>query len=166
MANSFNDKDDMIVDAVNKYADTVRKISFVFLKNKADVEDVFQEVFLKLLLYEGVFDSEDHKKAWLCKITINKCKDLCKSFWRKNTYSIDDYEIPVTDKIEGELIEEVRALAPKYKEVIYLYYYEGYDVPQIAKLLNQKENTTYSNLRRAREQLKNKLGGTDYEHDV
>jgi len=165
MTDSTREKDKMISEAIDKYADTVRKISFMFLKNMPDVEDVFQEVFLKLLQSDVQFESEAHEKAWICKITINKCKDLCKSYWRKNVNSIYEYEIPVEDKVKSELFEEVMKLKPEYKEIIYLFYYEGYNVPQIAKLLEQKENTTYSNLRRAREQLKLKLGGTDYEFD-
>ena len=162
--NSYDHNGNLIINAVNKYADYVRRICFMYLRNRADVEDVFQEVFLKLLLHGDDFESENHKKAWICKITINKCKDLCKSFWRRNVKPIDDYEIPTEDKIEGDLFQMVLSLPPKYKDVIYLFYYEGYNAPQIAKLLNQKENTTYSNLRRAREHLKRKLGGSEYEY--
>jgi len=164
MANSYINTNDAIVAAVDKYADTVRRICFMYLHNNADVEDVFQEVFLKLLQHNGSFDSDEHEKAWLCRIAINKCKDLCKSFWRKNVTSIDDYEIPTEDKIESDLFKVVLSLPTKYKDLIYLFYYEGYNIPEIAKLLNQKENTTYSNMRRAREYLKGKLGGSEYEY--
>ena len=156
--------DDVITQALEKYSDMVRKICFMYLRNKADVEDVFQNVFLKLLQTKTPFESEEHKKAWLCRITINECKDICKNFWHRNVSSIDDVDLPFEDKADYDLMQAVLSLAPKYKDVIYLFYYEDYSVPQIAKILSQKENTIYSNLHRARELLKQKLGGTEYEY--
>lgn len=155
---------DVVTEALLKYSDMVRRICFMYLRNREDVEDVFQEVFLKLLQTDTVFESEEHRKAWLCRVTINKCKDLCKSFWRRNTVSIDDKEIPFEDGAESEVMHAVLALPKKYKDVIYLFYYENYSAKEIAKLLNQKENTVYSNLHRARNLLKHKLGGSDYEY--
>lgn len=153
---------DCITDALHKYSDTVRRICFLYLKNYADVEDVFQEVFLKLLQSDINFESEEHRKAWLCRITINKCKDVRKSFWRSRVSSIDDMEIPYEDETESDVMQCVLSLPDKYKDAIYLFYYEGNTVPEIAKMLSQKENTVYSNLHRARELLRKKLGGNDY----
>lgn len=136
----------------------------MYLHNQADVEDVFQEVFLKLLQNNVTFESEEHKKAWLCRITINKCKDICKSFFRRNVCSIEDMELPFEDPAESEVMTAVLSLPAKYKDVIYLFYYEEYTVQQMAKIMGQKENTIYSNLHRARELLRKKLGGSDYEY--
>jgi RNA polymerase sigma factor (sigma-70 family) len=155
---------DVVTGALQKYSDMVRRICFMYLRNHADVEDVFQEVFLKLLQYEVTFQDDEHTKAWLCRITINRCKDICKSFFRKHVCSIEDMELPFEDKIESDVMVAVLSLPPKYKDVIYLFYYEEYTVPEMAKLLNKKENTIYSNLHRARGLLKQKLGGIDYEY--
>lgn len=161
MIQTFDDK--KISDSLEKYADMVRRISYMYLRNKHDVEDVFQEVFLKLLTYEKAFESESHEKAWLIRVSINKCKDLSKSFWRKNIQSLEGIELTFNNKEESELMEEVLSLPAKYKDVIYLHYYEGYSVPEMSVLLKQKENTIYSNLHRARALLKNKLGENAYE---
>lgn len=147
--------------AIEVYGDTIRRICFVHLKNYADVEDVFQEVFLKYILYTGEFESDVHEKAWLIRVAINACKDLLKSFFRKKVHSIEDVDIApfYLQEDEKELLDHVLRLPPKYKDVIYLFYYEGYTAVEIAKILGKKENTIYSWLSRARAQLKNELGG-------
>ena len=155
---SFGDND-AVTDALLKYSDMVRRICFMYLHNHADVEDVFQDVFLKLFQNKDNLEDDEHTKAWICRVTINKCKDTCKSFFRKNVCSIEDMELPFEDKVENGVMIEVLSLPQKFKDVIYLFYYEDYTVPQMAKLLNQKENTIYSNLHRARVLLKQKLGG-------
>jgi RNA polymerase sigma factor (sigma-70 family) len=155
---------DAVTEALQKYSDMVRRICFMYLRNYADVEDVFQEVFLKLLQSKVAFENDEHTKAWLCRIAINKCKDVCKSFFRKHVFSIEDMELPFEDKVESDVMVAVLSLPPKYKDVVYLFYYEQYTVPEMAKMLKQKENTIYSNLHRARELLKRELGGLDYEY--
>lgn len=154
---------DDIEEALEKYSDMVRRICFIYLRSQSDVEDVFQEVFLKLLQNKANFENKEHEKAWLCRVTINKCKDMLKSFWRRNVGSIEGMELPFEVKEENDIMREVLLLPQKYKDVIYLFYYEGYSVPEISKLLDQKMNTIYSNLHRARELLKTKLGGIDNE---
>jgi RNA polymerase sigma factor (sigma-70 family) len=158
------DINENISAALKKYSDMVRRICFLYLQNSTDVDDVFQEVFLKLLQNKTPFRSEEHEKAWLIRATINKCKDLLKSFWRRNTDSIEYIDLPFEDKTEGELLQVVLSLPRKYKDVIYLHYYEEYTVPEMAKLLNQKENTIYSHLHRARALIKKKLGGKEYDY--
>lgn len=157
------DINDNISAALTKYSDLVRRICFIYLHNSADVDDVFQEVFLKLLQNNSRFESAEHEKAWLIRVTINKCKDILKSFWRKKMVSIEGMELPFEDQAENELLQVVLSLPDKYKDVIYLFYYEEYTVPEMAQLLNKKVNTIYSHLHRARELMKQKLGGK--EHD-
>ena len=77
-------------NAVEKYADMVRRICFYHLKNHADTEDVFQNVFLKYMLYENSFDSEEHEKAWFLRVSINACKDYLKSFFRRKTVPLEE----------------------------------------------------------------------------
>jgi len=154
-----------ITSALDQYSDMVRRICFLYLKNYADVDDVFQEVFLVLLKNETAFESTEHEKAWLIKVTMNKCKDLLKSYWHKNVESLENKELSFESEIENELMQVVLSIPQKYKDVIYLFYYQEYSVPEIARLLKRKENTIYSQLNRARKLIKEKLGGTEYEYN-
>lgn len=146
--------EDMVAAAIDRYADMVRRICFLNLKNRSDLEDVFQEVFLQYYLNHSKLHNEQHEKAWLCRVTFNKCKDLNKSFWRRNVVSLDDMEIPFENEEQGEMIMAMLQLPDKYKEVVYLHYYEGWSIPEIAEITHQNTNTVYSRLRRAKEKLK------------
>lgn len=155
---------DVVEEALETYSDLVYRICFMYLKNEADTEDIFQNVFLKLLQRDEPFESKEHEKAWLCRVAINQCKDLHKSFFRKSTCSLDDLEIPTEDKTEGDVLREVLLLPQKYRDAIYLYYYEDYPISRIAKILGEKESTVHTHLRRAKIILKNKLKGFEDEH--
>lgn len=149
--------------ALDNYADMVQRICFCHLKNEADTEDIFQEVFLKYMTYKGEFSSREHEKAWMIRVTINACKDVLKKFFRKNVVSIDT--IPETYKEEADysdIRQAVLELPEKYRDVIYLHYYEQYSAPEIARILGAKENTVYSILSRGRDMLKTRLGGDGY----
>lgn len=150
--------------AIDQYADTVKRICLVYLKNKHDTEDIFQNVFLKYMLNTQQFQSEEHEKAWLIRITLNECKDLLKKFYRKNL-SLDEIqeEIAAVEKNDQPLLKMVLTLPQHYRDVLYLYYYEGYKVAEIAQLLHKKENTIFTWMKRAKEELKIKLGGEDFE---
>ncbi len=149
--------DDAVSAAVEKYADMVRRICFLYLRNYADVEDVFQEVFLKFMLNADSLQDERHQRAWLCRVTFNKCKDLCKSFWRKKVVSIEEMDIPCESPRQGELMRAILQLPSGYKELVYLHYYEDRTVPEISEILHKNPNTVYSRLRRAKEKLKQKM---------
>lgn len=147
--------------AVEKYADMVQRICFYHLKNRADTEDVFQNVFLKYMMYDQTFHDSEHEKAWLLRVSINACKDYLKSFFRRNVVSLEtlgDMEAEVTEDYR-EVLQAVLSLPAKYKDVIYLSYYEGYTAAEIGKILGKAENTVYSLLSRGRGMLKEKLGG-------
>lgn len=147
--------------AVEQYADLIQRICFYHLKNRADTEDVFQNVFMKYMLYEGNFRDQEHEKAWLIRVSVNACKDLLKSFFRRSVVSLETvYEMPAAvSDTHREVLEAVLSLPDKYKDPIYLHYYEGYSAAEIGKILGKKENTVYSLLSRARGILKEKLGG-------
>jgi len=155
---------DDVAIVIEKHADMVRRICFLYLKNHADVEDVFQEVFLKFFLHAESLQDEEHQRAWLCRVTFNKCKDVCKSFWHRKMVSveevnrIEELSIPFASAEQSELVNAVRQLSPPYKELIYLHYYEGRTIPEIANMMQMNENTVYSRLRRAKMQLKKKIG--------
>lgn len=145
--------------AMDLYADTVRRICMVHLKNYADTEDIFQTVFLKYVLHTAPFENEAHEKAWFIRVTINACRDLLKSFFRSRTVPLDSLlekpgDIPEEHR---EVLEAVLSLPDKYKDSVYLYYYEGYSASEIGKILNKNVNTVYTLLNRARQLLKNML---------
>lgn len=160
----LENRDEFAAQALEKYADMVWRICYLYLHNRADAEDVFQEAFIKLLLNKTAFENDAHEKAWLIRVTINGCKDVLKSFWRKKTILGDVLECAFEEPVENELMAVVLTLPPKYKEVIYLHYYEDLSVPQMAALLKIKENTIYSHLHRAKALLKDKLEGMDFEN--
>lgn len=146
---------------VEQYADTVRRLCMVRLKNRADAEDVFQTVFLKYALHTAPFESPAHEKAWLIKVTLNACRDLLRSFFRTRTVSLDDLlDEPAALSSEGrEVLEAVLSLPPKYRDAVYLHYYEGYTAPEIAAIAGKNANTIYTRLGRAKLLLREKLGG-------
>lgn len=147
--------------AIERYADTVRRICMVHLKNYADTEDIFQTVFLKYMLYSEPFENEEHEKAWIIRVTINACKDLLKSFFRSRTTSLDTLKeaAQVPDTEHSELLDAVLSLPEKYKNVVYLYYYEEYSAAEISRILKKNVNTVYTLLTRARHLLKQELEG-------
>ena len=151
--------------AIDLYGDTVRRICMVHLKNAADTEDIFQTVFLKYVLHSPDFDSPEHEKAWIIRVTVNACKDLLKSFFRSHTISIDEIiKQPATLPPDNrEVLEAVLSLPSKYRDVVYLYYYEEYTAPQIGRILGKNVNTVYTLLTRSRQMLREKLGGDEYE---
>jgi RNA polymerase sigma-70 factor (ECF subfamily) len=142
--------------AVEKYADMIRRICFIHLKNYHDTENVFQEVFLKYILSDKIFENNDHEKAWLIRVAINCCKDVIKNFFRRKVESIDELtgEQMCIPEESREVLYAVLNLREKYRNTIYLYYFEGYTAVEIAKILNQNENTIYTWLSRAKAELK------------
>lgn len=151
--------------AIDRYADLVRRVCMIHLKNHADTEDIFQTVFLKYVTGTTEFESEEHEKAWFIRVTINACKDLLRSFFRSRTVSLDDL-LEQPDQVpedHREVLEAVLALPDKYRDVVYLHYYEGYTAPEIGTILHKNPNTVYTLLTRARDELRKMLGGEDFE---
>ena len=156
--------EDELNRAIDLYSDTVKRICLIHLKNEADTEDIFQTVFLKYILSSVVFESTEHEKAWIIRVTINACKDLLKSFFRTHTVPLEEIHeqtAAVSTDREGEVLEAVLKLPEKYRQVIYLHFYEGYTAPQIAGMLGKNVNTVYTYIQRGKQQLKAELGGED-----
>ena len=146
--------------AVEQYADTVRRICLVHLKNYADTEDIFQTVFVKYLLHTAPFASPEHEKAWIIRVTINACKDLLRSVFRRRTVPLDEAaELPAPPEEHRAVLQAVQTLPGAYRDVVYLHYYEGYTAPEIAKILGKNVNTIYTRLTRAKGLLRQVLGG-------
>lgn len=150
--------------AIEKYADMVRRLCLIHLQNSADTEDIFQTVFLKYVLRSMPFESEEHEKAWLIRVTINACRDLRRSFFKSRTVSLDDLvEIPAPmTQSHREVLEAVLSLPRKYKDVVYLHYYEGYTAAEIGEILGKNVNTIYTLMTRSKKLLKEKLEGDEY----
>lgn len=151
--------------AIEQYADTVRRLCMIHLKNYHDTEEIFQTVFLKYFLSSVVFENSEHEKAWFIRVTINACKDLLKSFFRSRTVPLDEL-LNQTEELtsdHSEVIEAVLALPLKYREVVYLYYYEEYTAVEISRILGKKLNTVYTLLTRSKRLLKERLGGDEFE---
>jgi len=145
------------------YADMVLRIAYQNLKNKTDAEDITQEVFIRLV-QTNAFENEEHIKAWLIRVTINLCKDFRKTAWfRKRTSLTTTDWLPFSEEQQG-LLEELWQLPSKDRNIIYLYYYEGYSVPEIARILHKNENTLSSQLSRAKKKLKCLLVEGGCEH--
>lgn len=151
--------------AIEQYADTVRRLCMIHLKNYHDTEEIFQTVFLKYFLSSVVFENSEHEKAWFIRVTINACKDLLKSFFRSRTVPLDGLlnQTEALTSDHSEVIEAVLALPLKYREVVYLYYYEEYTAVEISRILGKKLNTVYTLLTRSKRLLKERLGGDEFE---
>lgn len=147
--------------AVEEYSNMIRRLCMIHLKNYSDTEDIFQTVFLKYVLSSVVFENKEHEKAWFIRVTINACKDLLKSFFRSRVTSLDEVLEQAADMQEEsrEVLEVVLSLPSKYREVVYLHYYEGYTASEIGRLLKKNVNTVYTLLTRSRQMLREKLGG-------
>lgn len=141
-----------------QYADMIYRVALHHLDDPADADDILQEVCL-ILLTRRIPEDKDHLKSWLIRVTINKCRDLSRSFWKRNRRNIDDYEHIEAEK-PPEIMAELRSLPKSYRSIIYLYYYEEYTVSEIATILRMNVNTVKSGLRRARDQLKKLLTET------
>ncbi len=154
-------------EKLTRYKDTVFRTAFAFCRNTADAEDVSQDVFIKLYTSDIEFHTHDEEKAWLIRVTVNKCKDLRKSKWFVTRTELDE-NIPASsqdDTENSEVLKAVLSLSEKYRIVIHLYYFEGYSVGEIADITKRKPSTVQTQLQRGRELLKKQLGeGYDYEY--
>lgn len=138
--------------AMEDYGDMVLRLACQRLGSMADAEDTAQEVFLSLM-GQREFRGEEHLRRWLVRVTLNKCSNLAASAWWRRTAPLCE-GLPALAPEEREALEEVRALPPKDRDVIYLHYYEGYTIAEIADLLGEKPNTVGARLTRARKKLK------------
>lgn len=143
---------------MQSHMDSVFRLAFSYLKNRADAEDVTQTVFLSLYKTDRTFESERHIKNWLMRVTANACKKHWRSPHSRTVELTEDAGAPVFEEERwSELFYAILALEQKYRTVIVLYYYEGYTIGEIARLLSLPPGTVGTRLRRARERLKDYL---------
>lgn len=145
----------------NLYIDMVYRVALNGCKNKYDADDIVQETFLKLLKCKKQFESDEHVRNWLLRVTVNECNSMWNSSWRKKVILTDEQEDkPVFSTPEqSELYELVMQMSPKYRQVIYLYYFEGFSAREVASILKISETAVQTRLQRARNKLKEQLGG-------
>lgn len=146
--------------AIDRYADMVYRLALSQMKNTADADDLFQEVFVRLVKHVQDLESWEHVKAWLIRVTINCAKKHYEQYWNRNVDYIEEPERMADEKEILEPPEEhpvraaVEKLPPKYRLVVHLYYYEDLSIAEIAQLTSQKESTVKSQMHRAREMLR------------
>ncbi|MDD2426735.1 MAG: sigma-70 family RNA polymerase sigma factor [Eubacteriales bacterium] len=140
-------------ELVIKHENRLYRTALAIAGNRADAEDIVQEAFLRAYEKSPCFESEEHAKAWLIRVTINLCYSHLRSPWRRKTTTLLD-SYPASDPKQDELIKEVMKLPYKYRTVIHLFYYEGYSIKEISELNGQRESTIRSQLTRARQKLK------------
>lgn len=146
---------------INTYADTVLRLSYSYLKNLQDAQDVSQTVFIKLFTDKRIFTSKDHEKAFILRVTANVCKDILKSPWKNRTCDIEHCNeiVAPNEETDNSILWAVNQLDDKYRTVIHLHYYEGYKANEISKIIAVPTPTVYTRLVRGREKLKKILGG-------
>lgn len=148
-------------DLVGEYQTMLYRIAFSNMKNRADAEDVVQEAFLRYMKDEKPIQNKEHEKAWLIRTTINICIDILKSSWYRETVAWDESVPLAAQNIylpyqvrDDKTLEAVLKLPVHYRNPIYLFYYEDYSIHEIAGVLNEKEATIKTRLRRGREEVK------------
>ncbi len=151
--------DETVVHALKVYGNPILRLSYSYLRNLSDAEDVLQDTLLSLMRNKPVFSSPEHEKAWLMRVAINLCKNKLKSSWLKTVEIPENLQAETIADEESAVLEAVHNLPVKYREVIHLFYYEGYSTFDISSLLKKKESTVRSLLHRSREMLKKALKG-------
>ncbi|MCM1025216.1 MAG: sigma-70 family RNA polymerase sigma factor [Roseburia sp.] len=147
---------------IERYSDMVYRLAFSRTGTTQDAEDVYQEVFYRYLKKHPEFESEEHRKAWLIRVTVNRTNSFLTSAWRKRRAELPE-DLPFEDRRNQELYRELRQLPGKYREVIHLFYYEELSVEEIAGALGRKPSTVRTQLTRAREMLRRVMKEEDYE---
>lgn len=144
---------------VERYQQNLYAAAFNVCKNQMDAEDIVQEAFLQYYTSKKEFDDEQHIRAWLIRVVINKAKNCNLTFWRRNKCQLDDYieTLVFETPASKELFEEVMKLPEKYRIVIHLFYYEDYSVREIADILKLSESNAKVRLTRGRTLLRNVL---------
>ncbi len=148
-------------DLAGEYQTMLYRIAFSNMKNRADAEDVVQEAFLRYMKDEKTIQNKEHEKAWLIRTTIHICMDILKSSWHRKTVALDEASaaqaknvwLPYQSKDDSTL-EAVLQLPVHYRNPIWLFYYEDYSIQEIAVVLNEKEGTVKTRLRRGREEIR------------
>lgn len=165
--------DSFLRHAMKAHGASVLRLAIAQTGSRADAEDIYQDVFVSLACEATSFSGDDHLRAWLLRVTLNRCHDLARSWWRRRTTSMDALELNPEDRdrppsIIGDevaikaLWDAVRQLPPKLRAPVHLFYCEELSCEEIAHVLGIKPSSVRSRLQRARARLKDILGGEEY----
>lgn len=147
-------------EVIRFYSPLVWKLALTKTRSTHDAQDIFQDVFVKLVMNEKPFESEEHRKAWLIRVTLNRCRSHYRSHWWRRILPLEEAaHAAVLDEYDPELTDALALLPAKYRAVIHLHYFENYDTSEIAALTGQQSSTVRSQLTRARQILKAHLKG-------
>lgn len=143
-------------ELIETYQKSLYAAAFNICRNTDDANDVVQDTFIQYYTTKKQFQDEEHLKAWLLRVAINRAKDISRSFWKKNRLSIEDYAdaVPFESREETGLFEAVMRLPEKYREVIHLYYYEDLSIKETARILRITEGSVKMRLSRGRSFLR------------
>ena len=148
----------------NTYSDAILRLSYTYLKNTYDAQDICQTIFVKLLSDPKEFKSSEHERAYIMRMTANACKDILKNPRRKRQCDLDScLDIPAPEASDGSVLAAVNELPASYRSVIYLHYFEGYKAEEIGRILGIPKATVHTRLVRGREKLKPFLEEYGYE---
>ena len=144
---------------VERFHQNLFAVAFNVCKNSEDAEEVVQDAFIQYHLKRLDFQSEEHIRAWLIRVTINKAKNAARTFWWRHRRSLEETMAALTfdDQESERLFEAVIALPQKYRIVVHLFYYEDYSVHEMAELLSLSESNVKTRLSRARAMLRDTL---------
>lgn len=155
--------EEFIAQAMADWGDAVYRLALGQTRSKADAEDVYQDVFMRLYSDTTVFTSDEHLKAWLLRVAINRCRDLAKSNWNRRTVAFDpirdDVAELVRDPADADVWDAVGQLPDNLRSSVHLHYVEGYTTEEIARMLNSQPATVRTWLSRARARVKDLLLG-------
>ena len=148
---------------VAQYGPLVYRLAMAQLRHTADAEDVYQDVFLKLIRHQPEFQNPAHQKAWFIRVTVNTCKDRLKKASRRDL-PLEEATASAAVPEQTGLEDALARLSERDRALIYLYYYEGYKTEEIATILQVGGSTVRSRLKRARARLKDFM--TEGEDDL
>lgn len=145
-----------------KYKNSVYSVIFNYVQNTEDTADLLQEVFIKLYATKDDFNSDEHMKAWLIRVSVNLCKNHLRSVKLRKIIPLEE-DLPFFDKEgDNDLIKIVFTLPERYRIPIHLFYYEDYSIREIGDILNMPEATVKIRLKRGREKLGKILNKEDW----
>ena len=150
---------------VERYADLILRIGKTWLGDMDDAKDICQTVLIKMLENPRAFPEEGQERAWVVRIAVNECKNWRKTAWFRRRVPLDEglaLAVENPEPEDGGLLAQVMALPTKYREAIFLRYYEGYEVKEVAALLGRSPALVSTHLKRGKEKLRNMLGGMEY----
>ena len=145
---------------VKKFYIDIKRIAFSYCQNMEDAEDITQNVFIKLLKYQGDFKDELYIKKWLVKVTVNESRSLWRSFWKQSVIyklPLKKKDVIVNDERIDALKEEIENLNPRYRMIVFLFYYENYSAREIAEIIGNSENVVFKLLQRARDRIRKNM---------